>query len=179
MNISGSFTVATALPPNFPGQDITSLLTAYSFFDGINTYTNTNPNSRIFSFFVATNGSSQISTSIFLLQLWQSGTSPHSIGNRVALISSFGSAGNNSSCTSVGASSFSGASDVCLTNTPDTSTSLAAGAIGTWTGGGTGGGTPPTTVPTLGEWGMIILTGLLVGFAWLRLRRQDRLTPGI
>jgi hypothetical protein len=193
MSLSGSFTIATALPPNFnvspPGAiDLTPQLISYSFSDGINTYANTNPNTRIYQFVVTTDSAGNINVSSILLELWQSGSLPHSVGDRVSLWNSNGPsinvADNDLSCTSVGGGTSSGMTDVCLLAITDTSSSSARATQGSWTGGGTGGGgggggTPPTTVPTLGEWGMIILTGLLVGFAWLRLRRQDRLTPGI
>ena len=35
------------------------------------------------------------------------------------------------------------------------------------------GGAGPVAIPTLGEWGMIGLGGLLVLFAWQRLRKMD------
>jgi hypothetical protein len=51
MNLNGHFTTAAPLPPNLSYRtDITAQVTSYSFFDGINTYTNTNPNAWIIWF---------------------------------------------------------------------------------------------------------------------------------
>src|SRR5215469_14332604 len=47
MSVSGSFTLAAALPANFSLQDITPQLVSYSFSDGITTFANSDPNVRI------------------------------------------------------------------------------------------------------------------------------------
>ena len=172
MMVTGSFTLASALGANVSNQNIASLITAYSFSDGINTYTNTDPNSRIYEALVSTNASGNITSSDLLLEEWQSGTSPHSVGNRFAYIFIIGTTNalgnNNEGCASVGTTSpSSGVADVCNAVNPDTASSSASGPSGTWGGGS-------TAVPTLGEWGTICLVGLLVGFAVLRLRRQER-----
>lgn len=179
MSITGSFTVASALGPNFSGAtDISSQVTAYSFTDGVNTYTNTDPNARLYQFNVATDGSGNISVASLLVEKWQSGSSPHAVGNRVAVLNLNGptinQAENNLSCTVVGGGTGSGVTDLCVTATNDAASSIATASQGTWTGGGSSGnpGGTPTPVPTLGEWGMICLAGLLVVFAGYRLRRQ-------
>jgi hypothetical protein len=182
MHVSGSFTLASALPPNFSGAtDISSQITAYSFSDGINTYANTDPNSRIYQFNIATDSTGLISVGSILLEVWQSGSSPHAIGDRVTLVNLNGptinQSENNLSCTAVtNGGTGSGVADVCQFASGDGGTSTASAAMGSYSGGGTGGG-GPTPVPTLGEWGMIFLTLLLGVFAWLRLRRQERTPP--
>jgi hypothetical protein len=184
MHVSGSFTLASALPPNFSGAtDISSQITAYSFTDGINTYTNTDPNARIYQFNVATDATGLISVASILVEVFQSGSSPHSAGDRVATLNLNGptinQAGNNLTCTTVSSGATgSGVADICQFSSTDSGSSTASATMGTYTGGGTGGGGGgPTPVPTLGEWGMIFLTFLLGVFAWLRLRRQERTPP--
>jgi hypothetical protein len=183
MHVSGSFTLASALPPNFSGAtDISSQITAYSFTDGINTYTNTDPNARIYQFNVATDATGLISVASILVEVFQSGSSPHSAGDRVATLNLNGptinQAANNLTCTTVSSGATgSGVADICQFASTDSGSSTASATMGTYTGGGTGGGGGPTPVPTLGEWGMIFLTFLLGVFAWLRLQRQERTPP--
>ena len=157
MSLTGSFTLASALPPNFSGgADITSQVTAYSFSDGVNTYASTNPNSRIYQFAVVTDGSGNITVGSISLQLWQSGSSPHAVGNRVAFIYLSGPAfpngpafptinqgHNNRTCTAVASGAGSGVSDVCQFSSLDASSSAAAARFGSFAGGG--GGPIPTT----------------------------------
>jgi hypothetical protein len=174
MSVSGSFTLAAALPANFSLQDITSRLVSYSFSDGLTTFTNSDPNVRINFFSVSTDGTGFISNANIELELWQTGSSPHVPGNRLAVLDLAGSTStivgagtNNVGCLLLGTGS-SGVADTCTSLVGDSSTSTAQANGGSWTGGGS---SPPTSVPTLGEWGMIILTGLLSLFAWLRMRQ--------
>ena len=55
-SVDGFFTLATALAPNLNGVDITPL--SFSFFDGIDTISNTNATSSFFA--VSTDGSGQV-----------------------------------------------------------------------------------------------------------------------
>jgi hypothetical protein len=106
-SITGSFTLAAPLGPNFSAAtDITNQIIAYSLSDGINTFTNTNTASRIYGFQVGTDGAGNVNVVTINVELWQTGTSPHAIGNRVALIGlngpSVNQGFNNYSCTAVG-----------------------------------------------------------------------------
>jgi hypothetical protein len=173
MDITGSFTTASPLAANLASQDITSQVVSYSFFDGITTYTNTSPNARIYEFFVATGGSGQITTTAILLEIWQTGASPHAAGNRVALVvvgvgTTPPEAFNNFPCSTVGTSPFSGVSDACIAGTLDAATSTANASSGTWT-------IAAPTVPALGKPGILFLAALLVLCAWYSLRRRSAL----
>jgi hypothetical protein len=194
--ITGTFTLANALPPNYSSgaTDLTPQLTAYSFTDGINTYTNTDPNCRVYQFGAATDSTGNITILGLLIEKWRSGTSPHAVGDRVSLINMNGPSINNAQnllkCSTVGGGTSSGVADLCVLATTDSNSSTALANLGYFlpsgstgargatgaTGGGGGGGTttPPPAVPTpsLGEWGMMLLGGLLVGFACFQLNRR-------
>jgi len=172
MNLSGSFTVAAPLGTSLVNQNIASQLTSYSFSDGITTFASTDPNSRIFDFVVSTGASGNITSAEIFLEEWQSGASPHMSGDRVALVF-IGAGGttlayDNASAIFVGTAP-SGVADASTITTPDDATSIANGPSGTWM--------VSVPTPTLGEWETIFLGGLLVTFALLRLRRQERGTP--
>jgi hypothetical protein len=100
--------------------------TSFSFTDGLNTYSSANPNVRGNLFQVSTDAAGNIILSgsdYIRITLWQTGSSPHAVGDRVASIDyNTGSlfATNNSPCPTVIA-------DRCSygTPTPDASTSQA------------------------------------------------------
>ena len=182
--ITGSFTVASALGPNFSGvNDITSKVTSFSFSDGINTYSSSDSAVRVYQFFVSTDATGAISAASILIERWQTGTSPHKVSDRVASFNLNGpdvnQVFNNSVCTAVGGGTGSGVSDLCQSFNNDSSTSQASATFATWNGPSTTT-TPPTPTPTptaavatpsLGEWGMIFLVVALVGFGWKKLNR--------
>lgn len=168
MKPSGSFTVATPLGANLSLSNIASQLTAYSFSDGITTYTNSDLKSRVFEFEVSTDASGNITVTRIELQEWQLAGTTHSSGDRYAYmeLGTFELVLNNDVCALVGASPFSGVSDSCTADAPDSSTSFADNVqTGTWM--------TVVPTPTLGEWETIFLGGLLVTIALLRLRRQE------
>ena len=175
MKISGSFTVATALGPNFSGAtDISSQVTAYTFSDGINTYTNTDSNARLYQFSVVTDGSGNITIASLLIERWQSGSSPHSVGDRVALVNmngpSINNGENNLRCLTVGGGTASGVSDLCVTAAPDAGSSVASTTSGTWVSPITSGPSPTPAPPTL----LLMLTGLAAASLYLGVRKHAR-----
>jgi hypothetical protein len=149
MKISGSFTLASPLPPNFSGGDITSRVIAYSFTDGVNTITNSDPSARVFQFGVTTDASGNINVASILVEKWQSGSSPHTVGDRFAQINLNGptiiEALNNLPCIAVGGGTASGVSDLCLLTPLDSSSSSAFATLGSWSVGPNG--LPTTPVP--------------------------------
>ncbi len=172
-NISGSFDVPTALAPNLSNADIHASVTAYSFADGINTYASTDPSVRTSVFRVSTDGSGNITvaTTLFLLEKWLTGTSPHSVNDRVAIVSIGGGVSftrHNLYCTGVGPSG-TGMPDSCYQTGQDTSTSSASGATISMAAQST---PAPVNVPTLSEWGMLILSALLALGTLLVMRRS-------
>jgi hypothetical protein len=170
-NVTGSFTTTSPLAPNLSSVDVTSQVTSYSFSDGLNIYTNTDPNARVASFRVVTDGAGAITAAGIIIDIWKTGTSPHSAGNRLNWIwvsSLFTIAHNNAVCLAVGTSSNSGVADECVSPGSDAATSEADGD------GATISGPPaptPTAVPALSELGLVVLGALLSVVAWLSVRR--------
>ncbi|HEV8398098.1 MAG TPA: hypothetical protein VGQ37_27670 [Vicinamibacterales bacterium] len=61
MSVSGEFGLASALPPEMPATDITSLITSFTFSNGRNTLTNLAPLLNVALFSVATDAFGAIS----------------------------------------------------------------------------------------------------------------------
>jgi len=165
MNVSGSFTVPAPLAANLFGFNLTSQITSYSFSDGINAYSSADPGSRIFRFEVTTDGSGAITAANIDLQQWLSGASPHAASDRVALLSFvLGGSFHNLRCITVGPSP-AGMGDSCPAAVIDPGSSFALPYTLTWSAA-------PTGIPTLSQWGMMVLAGLMGLFAWVRVRRS-------
>jgi hypothetical protein len=173
MRITGSFTTAGPLAANLGLANIAALLTSYSFNDGVNTIANGDPDARIVTFQVTTDGSAGITAEDIRLQQWETGSSPHAAGDRfdsIALATTVAEGVNNFSCVVVGTAPSSGVADICSSPSSDTNTS--AGGIlgaGTWTV--LGGGGPIAAVPTLSTWAMGLLALLLAGLAAAKVGR--------
>jgi len=174
MSASGSFTTASPLAANLISTDVSGSVTSFTFSDGINTYASTNPAVRVYRFQITTNASGAITGSDVFIELWQSGVSPHTAGDRFAFVRLIGTsiAYNNDQCTTVAASP-AGTADSCTGDTGDTSRSTASGGVVVWTRAISG--TTPQAIPTLSEWGLIISSVLvgLAGFVALRRRTRD------
>jgi len=173
MRITGSFTTATPLVPNLAGVDITGQVTSYSFSDGVNTYTSSDANARIYQFTVATDANGMISWAGILLEVWENGTSPHVAGDNFSYMGTGegDQAIDTLPCTVVGVSPYSAVADACIDATESSGLgSATVGALGSWTGGQIAA----TSIPTLSEWGMIILSSLLALGTILTLRRQHQ-----
>ena len=173
MSVTGSFTLGSALTPNVTFQDIASQVIAYSFSNGITTFTNKDPNARLFEIAVSTDANALLTNALVILEVWQSGTSPHAVGDRFALLQiapGISAGANNAPCSAV-ANLPSGAADVCTGVVPDAATSIGSTTVGgTWSAGAT-----PVATPALGEVGTACLAILLMISAWLRMRRQEEI----
>ena len=180
-SINGSFTTGTALAAGLTNANVYPSVTGFSFTDGINTYSSADVNARVWEFIVSTGPSGNISAFQILVQLWRTGSSPHSTADRFSyiLITSPGgvNAENNQPCGNTVGVSVAGVPDTCIvSNGPDASSSRGQTAsVGTWVGGAIGPVIPPaTTIPTLSDWAMIVLSLLLAAFAVYALRRRSR-----
>lgn len=173
---SGSFTTSAPLAANLSAANVAPLVTAFSFSDGIHTYSSGDPAARIFLFNVSTNASGAITATDIRIQRWLTGTSPHVPGDRHSWIffQATGEVDHNAQCLTVGASP-AGVLDSCvLVLGADTSRSLAFGSTRAWAVATSA----VTAVPTLAEWGLVLM-GVLMGVAALApLNRRFRASAG-
>jgi hypothetical protein len=144
--VSGWFTTASPLANVSKNSEITPLVTAYSFTDGITTYSSADPNSRIYTMQVEADASGNIGFVEIEISVWKTGSAPHKSGDRISEISiatnGISQASNNSKCLQVGAGN-AGIPDTCVSQTADGATSEAAGSYGTLTS---------TVTPAVGLW---------------------------
>lgn len=174
MNASGSFTLSTALAPSSSFADLSSSVTAYSFSDGINTYSNTNPNDRIYRLSVTTNAAGDISTFTILIEKWLSGTNgAHVASNKfsyIFLTNATTQVFNNRSCGNVAASPFTSVADTCTQDLGGTGSSSATGPAATINS--VAPQQSAQAIPTLSEWAMIILASLMALCTTWYIKRQ-------
>ena len=158
MGHSGSFTVASPLAPNLAFQDISSLLTAYSFSDGINTYSSTDVNSRIYLFAVETDAQGQVTDAQIFLERWLTGTNgAHVPGDRFSIMA-LGLIGyHNAICAEVAASPSNG-TELCAELTNEDEALSAAGYSGpslAWSRASLSD--QIVSVPTLSQWALLAM----------------------
>lgn len=175
MQINASFTTAAPLPANLVATDITALITGGSSNDGLTTYLSTNPNLRVYQFVVSTDSRGIITFYDIVIERWQSGAAPHVVGDRVDYfqVSSLGATGvRNIDCTAVGVGP-AGQADTCLGAVGDTSTSQAVAAASAF-GFVAAPAVGLAAVPTLGEWGLVLLAMLMAAAGVGGLRGRAR-----
>jgi len=176
MGASGSFTTSAPLAANLSAANVAPLVTAFSFSDGINTYSSADPAVRIFFFNVSTNASGAITTTNIRIQRWLTGTSPHVPGDRHSwvLFLATGEVDHNAQCLTVGASP-AGVPDSCvLVLGADTSRSLAFGSARAWAVAPSA----VTAVPTLAEWSLVLMAVFMAIAALVALRHRSRASAG-
>lgn len=174
-NVSGTFTTAGALPVSAVNVEIGSTVTSYSFASGLDTVASSDANARLNSLRISTDASGNI-TSINLLQavLWMTGAAPHTTADRftaIVIAGASGTATHNSGCQTTGTGN-SGVLDTCLVSTvADTSRSTANSApVSVAMAAAPASAAAP--IPTLSEWGLILMASLMGMFGVARLRRQ-------
>lgn len=136
MRVTGWFTTAAPLASNLVGADVSALVIAYSFSDGIRTIGSADGAARRGMFNVWTDGGGQITDSTLTVWSWQDGLAgPHAASNRISVIpvtTAGDNSANNLGCTAVGISF--GVADSCTAFFIDSETSSATNdAGGTWT----------------------------------------------
>lgn len=160
MRVAGQFSTAAPLAPNLLFADIYSQVTAFQFTDGINVYSSTAPGVRPSRFQVSTNALGEVTASDIIIGAWQDNLiGPHTPGDRhnvVTVSTASGSVGNNNLCTSVTPGPL--VPDNCVAANDSSSSSVNAPG-GAWTMA------PTASVPTLSEWALALMAGLLAGIA--------------
>jgi hypothetical protein len=157
--ITGQFTTAVPLAPNLSNQNVLPSVTSYSFTDGVDTYSSADPTARVDDFVASTDSSGNINAFDVMIIIWQTGTSPHTAGDRVArfrVSSSFTDIAENDAPCVVVVTAPSGVSDACVTFAPDGSTSfgdaITHGAFSILAA------SAPGPIPTLSGWAVLLLS---------------------
>ena len=169
-SVSGHFTVPTVLAADLDKVSIAGMVGAFSFTDGINTYASSDTHARVLVFSVTTDPGGNLSAAQISVQKWLPDTSPHNPGDRLSFFYIDGTAAyavNNSLCDRLGTSSV-GTVDSCNRFFMDSSHSEGHQAAVAYAF------TPdanPAPIPTLSEWGMIILAGVLAMGGFVGMRR--------
>lgn len=166
---TGSFTTAAPLPSNLNSQDITAQLTSYSFSDGLTTYSSGDPQVTLVSVSATTTGG-VLDFSVHLVR-WQT-PAPHVIGDHLDQVLVTESGQHNAVCGNI---QVNPKGDSC-------GTSNAGGVFSSWidasstVGSWTVTGLPPVAtnaVPTLGEWGLLLLALLMISVGWMTMGRRS------
>lgn len=177
MRVQGTFTTAAPLPPNLGFQDLTPLVTAFSFSDGVQTFSSGDPLVRLYMIRGSTDAGGAITNFDFIAQRWQT-AGPHAPGDRVDFVTAndnMSVGDHNLSCTTVGPSS-NGTLDTCTTSAADTdysngfelSGALPVLAVAPPAVAG------PVSVPTLGELGLWLLMAVMAGLGLAATRSRAR-----
>ena len=170
--VTGQFTTASPLAPNLPQASVLAQVTSYSFSDGVNSYASSDPNARVIEFKVATDAAGAISGWTVELDVWESGTSPHTAGDLVSSMNVIGAGDlvlDSANCSTVG-TSVEGIGDSC-TSTTGGSVASNLSSPGTWSIVATPVAPVAVAVPTLSEWMTLALALLLASVAAVGLRR--------
>ena len=175
MRTQGQFTLNAPLPPNMAATDITNRLTSFTMNTGVDTFTNTDPLVGVRTIMAATDGSGAITMFAFQLEKWQA-PGPHVAGSRydALTIGSLGGAAatHNGICGVAGPSPTNGWPDMCAAPFAIASTSSAsiAGPLLP-----TVAAADPASIPTLSEYGLMLLTGLMGLAGALAMRKRGLL----
>jgi hypothetical protein len=165
---TGSFTTAVPVAANLNSEDITAQVTSFSFSDGLTVYASGDPQVTLMSV-VATTTGGVLQFSVTLLR-WQT-PAPHASGDHLDRMSLNQGGQHNAVCSDVG---LNPQGDQCYS-------SSAGGVFSSWrnddlvNGIWVASGLPSvasTAVPTLGEWGLLLLATLMVGAGWMAVGRQ-------
>ncbi len=165
---TGSFTTSAPVPANLNSEDITAQVTSFSFSDGLTTYASGDPQVTLYSVTATTTGG-VLQFSVVLLR-WQT-TGPHVTGDHVDRMSVTQGGQHNAVCNTV----------VLNPQGDECNASSAGGVFSSWREDALADGTwavtglPPvasTAVPTLGEWGLLLLASLMLGAGWMAVGRQ-------
>ena len=177
MRVQGTFTTAAPLAPNMGFQDLTPLVTAFSFSDGIQTFSSGDPLVRLYMIRGGTDAAGTITNFDFIAQRWQT-AAPHAFGDRVDFVTAndnMSVGDHNLSCTAVGPSA-NGTLDTCTTSAADTDYSNGfelSGALPVLAAAppAVAG---PVSVPTLGELGLWLLMAVMAGLGLAATRNRVR-----
>ncbi|MDD2925013.1 IPTL-CTERM sorting domain-containing protein [Rhodoferax sp.] len=176
MKVTGTLTTVGPLAPNLAAANIAPQVTAFSFSDGLTTFASTDANVRMpGNIMVSTNATGQITSASVSVERWQAGAAPHAVNDRLDYLSLSGistTVAHNFKCLTIGVSW--GTADYCTFLGTDTNASTASVSDGgAWSIAAIVSAV--ATVPTLSEWGVIILVALMAMLGLVHARRTQRL----
>jgi hypothetical protein len=170
---SGSFTTMAPLPANLNNADIASLITSFSFSDGLTPFISADPDTTLVGAQASTNASGGVLAIELSFQHWAD-NSPHGLGSRMDVMVLHLLARKNSQCQGAVSPSPTGR-DVCQHVDFDAASSRVtfAGTVtpGVWTVSGLAP-VAATAVPALGDWAVLCLACVLAGTGWCTTRRR-------
>lgn len=172
MSQSGSFTTAALLPAHLSNADIASLITSFSFSDGLTPYDSSDPDTALVGAQASTNASGGVLGIELNFQHWAD--SPHVLGSRMDVMVLHLLARKNSQCQGVVFQS-PGGRDVCQHEDFDGASSRVTFSSSVAPGAWTVTGLPPvapTAVPALGDWAALCLACVLAGTGWWTTQRR-------
>lgn len=179
--VTGSFQTSAPLPPNLVAADVMSLITAYSFNDGVTTYSSTDGQSYIRVVGITTDANGAVTRGGFSFARHRTATptttppgQPYGDPNtKIDFLNINGSgttaAFHNMTCATRAA--LPQRADACATiyATDDGDSEATSSGTRLWV-------SPPpvvvAAVPTMSEWAMILLGLMLAGFAALTMRSR-------
>lgn len=174
MNVTGSVTLDNPPPTSVTGYDISTLATSWTFSNGINTISSGDTTqARVVSLTINTDATGNVTAINGQIQLWLTGSIPHSTAERLSVINLSGTTAtalHNAPCTS-----YSGnPPDICSTPGTDSNRSQATGAGLSFQIRAAGDAVHG--VPTMSEWGLIVMATMigLLGFAYMPRSRRIR-----
>lgn len=178
MRVTGFFTTAAPLASGLVGSNVTTLVTSYSFNDGVNTIASSDANARLYDVIVSTSGTGAITAWNFAVQRWTTNNpGPHVVNDRqnAIIIDSavFDAAFNNAQCIDVTPQPPPVAADSCFASVTTTDGSSArASTIGAFALQVASS----IAIPTLSAWNIMGLGALVMLCGLFRLRRSKRVS---
>lgn len=166
MNQTGWFTTAAPLPANLSDVDITALITAFSFSDGLTTYSSA-AGDTLYRGWADTTASGTFTDARLVLIHWQA-PAPHAVGDRVDMLFLHQGGLHNYDCTQV-------TGNVCNQPLPDAASSNIQNApftSGIWAVTGVPAAPAAQVVPADNPFALTLTAAGLLGLA-LRMRRKQ------
>lgn len=165
MHLSGNFSTQQPLAVNLPNADIAPLIAAYSFTDGVNTFSNTDPASGLVFATASTDHTGAIVAIYIRATRWQGGA--QALGGRVDIINLPWDTAANAICSSLNAV---GTCDAVTLDFANSSYAAAGGtwvgSVGSWTVASQVASATPTSVPVNSPlalaMGILLMVGLRI-----------------
>ncbi|RMA60248.1 putative secreted protein (IPTL-CTERM system target) [Acidovorax sp. 100] len=164
MRQTGSFTTAAPLAPNLDTVLITGLIQSYSFNDGLTQFDSGDTETQLRYAYVTTDAAGNIVDQNIGISRWQ--TASHATNDRLDYLSVNAGSYSNAYCQA------QNVPDVCSLLNTDASSSYVSASIGLGGWVTSAPAAAATSVPTLSEWGLLLMACLVGGAGWRQVRRR-------